>query len=93
MLKEILSRLEVELLALLLAMLWVALRAVAVVIKRAENGQPLTIRILGRSFIEVQGEDEHPTPQANAGTLREEEYVTLKTANPMLSSPMGGLDL
>lgn len=51
---SVLEKLSGELLLLVVSLLWVLLRLSNIVTKKVEEGKPLSIKILGREFLEVK---------------------------------------
>lgn len=56
-LNSVLEKLSAELLLLGVSLLWVLLRLLSAVGRRVEKGKPLVIKLFGRNFVEVKGEN------------------------------------
>lgn len=66
-LKQLLVQSQEELVALLLAALWVMLRVAKVVVKNAEEGKPLSV-LIGKHVISLTKVEKHRTQQAKGKT-------------------------
>jgi len=107
-LNSLLERLHLELALLVLALAWLPVRLLQVVVKRAENGRPIAIRLLGREFVAVEnlsldhqhGErstsrrgEERRTPRVSARIRHAVGSDILAKDNPMSSEKAGKQDL
>jgi len=80
-----LEKLRLELVLLALASAWALLRLFRVIVRRAEDGKPLTVKFLGVTLVEVKADECLLIRQGKGKILHVDASDIPKTVNHMLS--------